>query len=139
MRAVIDTNVLISGLIGKTSSPAKIVDAWVARKFQPVVSEKVIEEYSAVLTRDKFSSLGTVEERLNLLNMLLSFEHVVLASSQEKINVIQDDPQDNIFLECAVAGGCEFVVSGYRHLLQLKSYKDIKIMTAMEFMLALGV
>lgn len=71
--------------------------------------------------------------------MLLSFEHVVLASSQEKINVIQDDPQDNIFLECAVAGGCEFVVSGDRHLLQLKGYKDIKIMTAMEFMLALGV
>ena len=139
MRAVIDTNVLISGLISKAGFPAKVVDAWVARKFQPVVSEKVIEEYSTVLTRDKFSSLGTVEERLNLLNMLLSFEHVVLASSQEKINVIQDDPQDNIFLECAVAGGCKLVVSGDRHLLQLKSYKNIKITTAIDFMLALGV
>lgn len=139
MRTVIDTNVLISGLISKAGFPAEVVDAWVARKFQPVVSEKVIEEYSAVLTRDKFSSLGIVEERLNLLNMLLSFEHVVLASSQEKINVIQDDPQNNIFLECAMAGGCELVVSGDRHLLQLKSYKNIKITTAVDFMLALGV
>jgi predicted nucleic acid-binding protein len=69
--------------------------------------------------------------------MLLSFEHVALVSPEEKINAIQDDPQDNIFLECAVAGRCELIVSGDRHLLQLKSYKDIKIMTAVEFALAL--
>ena len=137
MRAVVDTNVLISGLIDKASPPAKVVDAWVARKFQPAVSGEIVEEYSVVLTREKFSSLGTVEERLNLLSMLLSFEHVALVSPEEKINAIQDDPQDNIFLECAVAGRCELIVSGDRHLLQLKSYKDTKIMTAVEFALAL--
>jgi len=137
MRAAVDTNVLISGLIDKVNPPAKVVNAWVARKFQPAVSGEVVKEYSAVLTREKFSSLGTVEERLNLLSMLLSFEHVALVSHEEKINAIQDDPQDNIFLECAVAGRCELIVSGDRHLLQLKSYKDIKIMTAVEFALAL--
>lgn len=71
MRAVIDTNVLISGFISSKSFPAKVLDFWVLDKFEPVVSSDIIKEYSVVLTRDKFSVLGSIEERLNLLDMFL--------------------------------------------------------------------
>lgn len=133
MRAVIDTNVLISGLISNKSFPAKVVDFWVLNKFEPVVSSDIVKEYSAVLIRDKFSALGSIAERLNLLDMLLSFDQVILVNPQQKIDVIKDDPKDNIFLECAVAGDCRLIVSGDQHLLQLQEYNGIEIITAKDF------
>lgn len=133
MRAVIDTNVLISGFISRESYPAKLVDGWVEKRFEPVVSEEIIKEYREVFARDRFSALGSVEERLKLLGTLLSFEHVVLVNPQERICMVKDDPRDDIFLECAAAGECEFIISGDQHLLKLKQYKNIKVITAKEF------
>lgn len=133
MRAVIDTNVLISGFISRESYPAKLVDGWVEKRFEPVVSEEIIREYREVFARDRFSALGSVEERLKLLDTLLSFEHVVLVNPQERICMVKDDPGDDIFLECAAAGECEFIISGDQHLLKLKQYKNIKVITAKEF------
>jgi hypothetical protein len=137
MRAVIDTNVLISGFISSKSSPAKVLDFWVSDEFEPVVSSDIIKEYSAVLIRDKFSVLGSIEERLSLMNMLLSLDQVILVNPQQKINAIKDDPKDNIFLECAVAGDCKLIVSGDQHLLQLQKYKNIEIITARDFIVRL--
>jgi hypothetical protein len=133
MRAVIDTNVLISGVISNKSFPAKVLDYWVIRRFIPVISGEIVKEYSAVLLRDKFSALGSIKERLDLLDRLLSLDHVIVISPQLKTEVITEDPKDNIFLECAVAGGCEFIISGDQHLLQVKDYNSIKIVTAREF------
>lgn len=133
MRAVIDTNVLISGLISSKSFPAKVLDFWVSGKFKPTVSSEVIKEYGAVLISDRFSILGSVEERLYLLDKLLSLDQVILAAPQQKINAIKEDPKDNIFLECALAGRGKFIVSGDQHLLQLKEYGSVKVVTAGEF------
>ena len=72
MRAVIDTNILISGFISKRSYPAKVLDYWILNKISPVVSREIVEEYANVLARDKFSVLGSTEERLNLLHRILS-------------------------------------------------------------------
>lgn len=133
MRAVIDTNVLISGIISKKSYPAKIINYWILNKFDPVVSPEIVEEYAEVLTRDKFSALGTVSMRLDFLNKLLSLDWVLLVHPNQKLNIIKEDPKDNIFLECAVEGECKFIVSGDHHLLQLGEYESIRIITAEEF------
>ncbi|ADD03471.1 PilT protein domain protein [Thermoanaerobacter italicus Ab9] len=133
MRAVIDTNILISGFISKRSYLAKVLDYWILNKISPVVSREIVEEYANVLVRDRFSALGSTEERLNLLHRILSLDWVVFVYPQQKIDVIKDDPKDNIFLECAIEGNCEFVVSGDQHLLQLKEYRNIKIIKAEEF------
>lgn len=97
MRAVIDTNILISGFISKRSYPAKVLDYWILNKINPVVSRKIVEEYADVLARDKFSALGSTEERLNLLHRILSLDWVVFVYPQQKIDVIKDAPKDNIF------------------------------------------
>ncbi|UZQ82886.1 putative toxin-antitoxin system toxin component, PIN family [Thermoanaerobacter sp. RKWS2] len=133
MRAVIDTNVLISAFISKKSYPAKVIDYWVLNKFDPVVSKEIVEEYANVLARDKFAVFGTIEKRLDLLNRLLSFDWVLFVYPKQKIEVIKEDPKDNIFLECALEGSCDFIVTGDNHLLQLKEYKNIKIVKAEEF------
>ncbi|MDK2902184.1 MAG: uncharacterized protein PWQ93_103 [Clostridiales bacterium] len=139
MRAVIDTNVLISGLISNKSFPTKVLDFWVSDKFEPVVSSDIIKEYSTVLIRDKFSVLGSIEERLSLMNMLLSFDQVILINPQQKIDIIKDDPKDNIFLECAVTGDCKLIVSGDQHLLKLPKYKSIEIITARDFIVRVEI
>lgn len=134
MRAVIDTNVLISGFISNRSYSAKVIDLWVTGKFEPVVCKEIIEEYSAVLVRDKFSVLGSIEERLDVLTKLLCLDHVIFIELQQQVDVITDDPKDNIFLECAVEGNCKFIVSGDRHLLNLKEYSGIKIVNTGDFL-----
>lgn len=50
------------------------------------------------------------------------------------LNVIKDDPTDNIFLNCAVDGKADYLISGDAHLLNIKKYKRIKILTAKEFL-----
>lgn len=66
MRAVIDTNVLVSGLLSRRNYPARVLDAWVFNQFTPVVSPDLAKEYASVLAREKFNSLGPVEKRLHV-------------------------------------------------------------------------
>lgn len=67
------------------------------------------------------------------------FEELILAISELvepkiKINIIKDDPDDNKILECAVEGKVNYIVSGDKHLLRVRAYQGIKIITPREFM-----
>ena len=116
-----------------------MVDGWVDKRFEPVVSEEIIKEYREVLARDRFSALGRCRRGIEVVRHALSFEHVVLVNPRERICMLKDDPGDDIFLECATAGECEFIISGDQHLLKLKQYKNIKVITAKEFIELLKV
>ncbi len=133
MRAVIDTSVLISGFLSKNSYPAMVIDAWIYCKFVPVVSSPIIEEYTSVILRQKFSHLGSTEERVYILNNLLKQPQVILVHPEENIEAIKEDKKDNMFLECAYAGKTSFIVSGDIHLLKLNKYQKIRIVSAKEF------
>jgi len=133
MRAVIDTNVLISGLISRKSYPAEVVDLWIMGKFRPVICREIVNEYYEVITRDKFSVLGSKDERIELLSGLLSLPNVDIVSVQQKIDVIKEDSEDNKFLECALAGYCKYIVSGDQHLQNLKEYEGIRVLDPKEF------
>ena len=133
MRAVVDTSVLISGMLSKRSYPARVLDAWILKRFEPVVSPELVKEYTSVLARAKFAVLGPVEKRLQVLEMLLSLPWVVMVYPEEKIAVVTADLQDNVILECAVCGRASWVVTGDKHLLRLKSFRGINIVTAEQF------
>ncbi|MBC7074798.1 MAG: putative toxin-antitoxin system toxin component, PIN family [Syntrophomonadaceae bacterium] len=133
MRAVIDTNVLVSGMLSRKSYPAKALDGWVFNKFKPVVSRDIIKEYSEVLVREKFSVLGSKEKRMEIFKKLLEFSWVTLVHPEEEIGVISEDPKDNMFLECAVAGKASWIVTGDEHLLKLNVFENIKIITSKFF------
>jgi len=133
MRIVVDTKVLLSGFISKESYPAKVVDNWIRGAFEPVVCSEIIKEYCDVFARDKFLALGSVKERIDFIENILSLEHVILVNPKERICLIEDDPKDNIFIECAVAGDCKLIVSGDQHLLRLKEHNNIAIVSAKEF------
>jgi hypothetical protein len=69
---------------------------------------------------------------MEIIKKLISLSWVSIVYPKQKIYIISD-PKDNIFLECAVESKAKFIVSGDNHLLELKEYRDIKIVTAKTF------
>jgi putative PIN family toxin of toxin-antitoxin system len=71
--------------------------------------------------------MGKVEEYVDII-----ISNSIVVSSTENLKVIEADETDNRILECAVSGRAEYIVSGDRHLLNLREYKGIKIVKATE-------
>ena len=134
IKAVLDTNILVSGLISSEGSPAKIIDFWEGEKFSLITSEEIIGEVVRVLSYPKIRTKYNLDkERIeDFINGLTIFSEV--CKPQEKISVINDDPEDNKFLEAAVQVSADFIVSGDKHLLKLGEYEKIQIVKANTFL-----
>lgn len=128
LKVVLDTNIIVSAVL-RGGEPGKILELWRKGKFDILVSSEIFEEYYSVLIRDKFSL------PLSLVNVIL--EEIKRKSIWIKpysiIKKIKEDPTDNKFLECAVDGQAEYIVSGDPHLLNLKKFNGIEILRAAEF------
>ncbi len=128
-RVVLDTNVLISSLWGGT--PGKIVRLWQKGGLRALLSREILEEeYMEVLSR-----FHPAEEDLDTFVALMGSSHLTeWIAPPIHLHVIQSDPSDNRFLECAVAGHADALVSGDKHLLDLKQYEGIPILTPTVFL-----
>jgi hypothetical protein len=127
---VIDTNVLVSGLLfgGKTG---KIVELWKNRRIQPYMSKAMADELVRVLAYPKFQLTADEIDYLLYSEILPHFE---VTMTKDGPVVVEDDPQDDMFLRCAEAAETKFVVIGDRHLLSLKAYRKISILTPTQFL-----
>ncbi|MCK4400902.1 putative toxin-antitoxin system toxin component, PIN family [bacterium] len=127
-KVVIDTNVFVSAAVLKKASSV-IMEMWKNDKFILLFSPDIFDEYFEVIARPKFKQ----EERdIRELAKLLT-ERAVVVEPQIQLDVVKDDPDDNKFLECAMAGKADFIISGDHHLLSIKEYKQIKILTIAQF------
>ena len=129
-KVVIDTNILISAL-GWKGKPNEIFRRALDAEFELIISQKQIEELREVMNYTKFSF--TEEQKSRFITLLLNVAKVVEISN--KLKVIKEDPDDDIILETAVENNVDFIISGDDHLLKLKEYSNIKIVTANEFLL----
>ena len=93
------------------------------------LSEDGIREFIKVLSYSKFALTASEIQPL-ITDLEENAEFVEVKSSVE---IIKEDPSDNIFLSLALDGGASYIVSGDSHLLNLKRYKDIEIITAKQF------
>ena len=123
LRAVLDTNVIVSALLhrGPTS---QLVEAWQQRRLVPLVSRGMIEEYLRVLAYPKFH-LSMEDVKVLVEHQVLPYVDVVTV--RDVPPVIPEDPSDDLFLACAVAGRARYLVSGDQHLLALKRFHGIAI------------
>jgi len=127
-KIVIDTNIYISAIFwgGK---PRSVVDLGCNGQISIFTSSQIENEINKKL-KTKF---GLSDEEV--AQILLDFSTFTLPiKASRKITVIDDDPDDDKFIECAVASRAGFIVSGDKHLLNLKEYKGIKIMKAGDFL-----
>ena len=128
-KVVIDTNVFISGIFF-AGPPSRILKAWADNQIQIAVSEGIIEEYKRIVDElaGKFKQIN-IDPILELL--LIEAE---LVPSHYFKEPVCEDPDDDKFLECTVASHAGFIISGDKHLLNLREYQGIKIMKATDFL-----
>jgi len=124
-RVVIDTNVLISGLFSTTSTPALAVEKAVT-KAQLIATIETLRELIEKLHSPKFDRYVRRERRDALLERVVSLVEI--------IDVLQSirasrDPKDDKFLEAAVNGRVDVIVTGDRDLLDLHPFRGIAILT----------
>jgi putative PIN family toxin of toxin-antitoxin system len=130
IRAVLDTNVVISALLF-SGPPSQLVSAWQSSRLRPVVSAPVLDEYIRVLAYPKFKLTdseirGVVEEEL------LPFIETVKVSPSIIPKV--RDPDDAKFITCAVTADVRWLVSGDNDLLSLHRVKSVEIVSVTAFL-----
>jgi putative PIN family toxin of toxin-antitoxin system len=134
MKAVLDANVFVSALIARSGIPRQIVDLWREEAFDLLISEAILDEVARVLHYPRIVRLHklTEPELLELLSLLR--DECFLISPAESIDVSPDDT-DNRYLECAVAGGADYLVTGdKRHLLPIGAYLSVRIVSPAIFL-----
>ena len=124
-RCVFDTNVLVSALLFDAGKPARAFFT-VLRRGEVIVSADVVSEVSEVLGRERFRQYVTEEQRERFLQGLL--RETTLVEIQETVRVCRD-PKDDKFLELAVNGRADCIVSGDDDLLTLNPFRDVEIVT----------
>jgi putative PIN family toxin of toxin-antitoxin system len=133
MRAVLDTNVLVSAVLSDAGPPGSILRAWRKGSFQIVLSLPLLRELEAVLSRPRIvKRLGWSEVERTAFVVALG-ESAMIVTPSEEVKLIDADPADNRVLEAAAEAGADYIVSGDRHLLDLGSYERIEIVTPVRF------
>lgn len=127
-RVVLDTNIIISSALG--GALVLVLEKWDAGKFTVIVTTDLVSEYFEVLNRPKFGLKQATIDKIT--NYIYQFSEFVVP--EERIQFIVDDPKDDKFLEAAIAGKVDFIVSGDNHLLELKEFRSIPIITGREFL-----
>jgi len=128
MKIVLDTNVFISGIFF-SGPPSKILQAWRDLKIQIILSEEIIEEYQRVAEElsSKFSAVD-----IDRIIELLTIYGEVFETKNISVSVCED-PDDNKFIECAIASNSKLIVSGDKHLLNITGYQGILVLKPRDF------
>src|SRR3989344_3702626 len=95
-----------------------------------LISPQQISELVRVMGYPKFNF--TQEEKDTFVSIILEIARLVYIT--EKVKVIKEDPDDDIILETASVGNVDYIVSGDPHLLRLKEFGKVKMITANEFL-----
>ena len=130
IKVVIDTNVFISSFFW--GNPKKIIDLWKKGEIKLCLSREIVDEYVEVLKRLGLQNESELQE---LLNTFSEGHNIIFSATTPSLKIIEQDPDDNMFIECAVALGCSHIISGDNHLKQVKNYMGIKIVPPKEFLI----
>ena len=129
-RFVFDTNTLVSALLFKESVPRKAFNR-AMESGVILISLDVVAELNDVLSRKKFNKYVTEEERIEFLILLL--HETVFVEVKENIVECRDQ-RDDKFLELAVCGNSQYIISGDADLLVLHPFRNISIVTPRDFL-----
>jgi len=128
---VLDTNVVVSAAVSSEGNPAKIFETLINGRVKNYTSDEIMAEIKDVMNRERIKrAIGEKDKSFIIENFEKLSEKII---PQDKYEEVKDDPKDNKFLDCAVAAGASYIVSGDEHLLKLKEFKGIKLVSPAEF------
>lgn len=132
IRAVLDTNVIISALFWR-GTPYLILKQAIKGDFLFLSSPSILEE-----VRNKLISKFNFPKEKTDQYLKILIVNCELVRPEEKLKVVKDDPSDNKIIECADEGKADLIISGDTHLKRLKRYKDIEIVSPTQALKILG-
>ena len=132
MRAVLDTNVLVSATLVRGGNEDRILRAWRRAAFELVLSQEVLAELGRALLYEKLRRYRWMSEQevIRLLELLASESLLVPG---KLVVTASRDPEDDKLLAAALEGKARYVVSGDRDLLELKMYRTVHIIRPAAF------
>ncbi len=136
-RIVIDTNILVSAILTPKGNPAQILKLVLEEKLNLIISPAILEETQQVLCYPKLVKLMkknkiTKKEVYSFLEKMSKV--AVITPGKLVIDAIPDDPADNKILACGLEGEVDYIISGDRHLTDLKIFQGIKIINPSTFL-----
>ncbi len=134
MRIVVDTNIWVSGLLWQGKP-------WQVLKLAETGDIELCVAYAMLLELEEVLSYKRLQSRMQMLEQTpfqlaayaLSIS-TVYDISVRGLPIVADDPDDDIFVVCAIEAGADYLVTGDKHLLDLGSYQSVKIVTVAEFL-----
>lgn len=134
MQAVLDANVFISGLLSKKGPPGQILDAWLEGKFSLFISSQIVAEVQRVLEYPRIRERLESGEADSLIKRLMVASKWI--EGKLVLEVLNQDPSDNIYLACAVEAQAEFLVTGnLKHYSEAGNpFQGVEILTPRQFL-----
>ncbi|GMO19005.1 MAG: putative toxin-antitoxin system toxin component, PIN family [Spirochaetaceae bacterium] len=129
MKIVLDANVFISSFFWG-GNPRKIFERIIAGTDELFVTKEILDEIEDVMGRPKFHT-----DKDNIQYYINSIEEIGNKITAKKhIKNGSRDKSDNKYIECGIAANVDYIISGDIHLLELKEYDNIKIVTAKNYL-----
>ncbi len=126
---LLDTNIIISAF-GWEGKPKEIFRKITDGKVRLITSNAQLDEIKRVV---QYPRLHLTEDQQKNISASIS-ELADIVHTTGEVDLIADDPSDNMILETALKGNAKFIISGDEHLLKVKAFKGIKIVTATEYL-----
>ena len=133
-RIVLDCNIFVSAILVSGSGPAQILDLAQERKIELLVSPPILAEIARVMRYPKIQKRHRLSPA-QLDDLMVTYAaFAIVTPGKRRVKAIQEDPSDNMYLECALEGGAGFIVSGDKHLLGLGTFQGIPIVNPAAFL-----
>ncbi len=138
-RAVLDTNLVLSGLINPAGKPARLLRL-AGDRFVLISTPAIVVECRRVLDRPKLQkALGPRAASASaVLDRLTSIAHLVSPELLAGVRVVPEGPDDDVLFDTAMAGGAKFIVSGDAAVLTVGNFAGVMVVSAGEFLASLG-
>lgn len=125
MKIILDTNVLVNGVRDEYSHTFRIIQKCIDGQLSPIMSSRILREYE-----QKANELITDDEYFDMLDDFYDSAEEVWTTSRIRAS---EDRQDNKFIEAAVDGGAEYIISSDADLLDVGEYNGVRMVSPAEF------
>ena len=133
MKVVLDANIYVSSMVNTQGNPKRIISAWQQGAFDVLISSAILDEIERVLRYPRIVKRHKQDETAIQRFLKLLENEAIIVEPTDVLGVVKDDESDNRYLECAVMGKAQYVISGAKHLLEIGEYRGIVILTPAAF------